>query len=203
MKERIITHVFIMAILSGCIVAQPNNIDNICSIFGEKRNWYDSAQATEDRWGIPIAVNMAVIYQESSFRARARPERSKFLWVFPGRRPSSAFGYSQALDSTWEDYKEMSGNRSASRSKFDDAIDFVGWYNSNSKRINHITAFDAKNFYLAYHEGNSGFARRSYSDKEWLIDAANRVQRNSERFQQQLKSCRRDLKKGWLQRLFS
>ena len=90
MKERVITHVFTMAILSGCIAAQPNNIDNICSIFGEKRNWYDSAQATEDRWGIPIAVNMAVIYQESSFSARARPARTKYLWLLPGRRNSSA-----------------------------------------------------------------------------------------------------------------
>lgn len=189
--------------LYGCISSQPNDIDNICSMFEEKRNWYSSAQSAEKRWGIPIAVNMAVIYQESSFKARARPNRSKFLWVLPGRRPSSAYGYAQALDSTWNDYKKFSGNKNASRNNFSDAIDFVGWYNSNSRRINSIDYFDAKNFYLAYHEGNSGFARQSYKEKQWLINAANRVQRNSEIFSSQLKNCENELSKGWLWRLLS
>ena len=190
-------------LLSGCISSQPTDIDNICSMFKEKRNWYSSAQSAKKRWGIPIAVNMAVIYQESSFKARARPDRSKILWVLPGRRLSSAYGYAQALDSTWDDYKKFSGNKNASRKSFNDAIDFVGWYNSNSRRINNIDYYDARNFYLAYHEGNSGFARQSYRSKEWLINVANRVQRNSEIFSSQLKSCRNELSKSWLWRLLS
>ena len=190
-------------LLSGCISSQPTDIDNICSMFKEKRNWYSSAQSAEKRWGIPIAVNMAVIYQESSFKARARPDRSKILWVLPGRRLSSAYGYAQALDSTWDDYKKFSGNKNASRKSFNDAIDFVGWYNSNSRRINNIDYYDARNFYLAYHEGNSGFARQSYRDKKWLINAADRVQRNSEIFSSQLESCRNELSESWLWRLLS
>ena len=172
-------------------------------MFKEKRNWYSSAQSAEKRWGIPIAVNMAVIYQESSFKARARPDRSKILWVLPGRRPSSAYGYAQALDSTWNDYKKFSGNKNASRNNFSDAIDFVSWYNSNSRRINSIDYFDAKNFYLAYHEGNAGFARQSYREKQWLINAADRVQRNSQIFSSQLKNCENEFSKGWLWRLLS
>tara|TARA_Y100001934_G_C11662983_1_gene455328 strand:- start:8 stop:526 length:519 start_codon:yes stop_codon:yes gene_type:complete len=172
-------------------------------MFKEKRNWYSSAQSAEKRWGIPIAVNMAVIYQESSFKARARPDRSKILWVLPGRRLSSAYGYAQALDSTWDDYIKFSGNKNASRKNFNDAIDFVGWYNSNSRRINNIDYYDARNFYLAYHEGNSGFARQSYRDKKWLINAADRVQRNSEIFSSQLESCRNELRESWLWRLLS
>ena len=190
-------------LLSGCISSQPTDIDNICSMFKEKRNWYSSAQSAEKRWGIPIAVNMAVIYQESSFKARARPDRSKILWVLPGRRLSSAYGYAQALDSTWDDYIKFSGNKNASRKNFNDAIDFVGWYNSNSRRINNIDYYDARNFYLAYHEGNSGFARQSYRDKKWLINAADRVQRNSEIFSSQLESCRNELSESWLRRLLS
>jgi len=191
----------VSTIFSGCITTQPNDIDNICSMFNEKRSWYNSAQSAEKRWGIPISVNMAVIYQESSFKARAKPERSTILWILPGRRPSSAYGYAQALDSTWDDYKIISENKRASRSNFNDAIDFVSWYNSNSRRINKIAPFDAKNFYLAYHEGNAGFARQSYSDKEWLINAADRVQFNAERFNSQLKSCENELSKGWFRRL--
>ena len=202
-KMRVTFAACVSIILSGCITSQPSDIDNICSMFDEKRNWYNSAQSAEKRWGIPIAVNMAVIYQESSFKARAKPERSKILWVLPGRRPSSAYGYAQALDSTWDDYKIISGNKRASRRNFNDAIDFVSWYNSNSRRINKIAPFDAKNFYLAYHEGNAGFARQSYSDKNWLINAADRVQLNAERFNSQLKSCESELNKGWFRRLLS
>ena len=202
-EVRMVTAACVSMILSGCIATQPNDIDNICSMFDEKRNWYNSAQSAEKRWGIPIAVNMAVIYQESSFKARAKPERSKILWVLPGRRSSSAYGYAQALDSTWDDYKKISGNKRASRSNFNDAIDFVSWYNSNSRRINKIAPFDAKNFYLAYHEGNTGFARQSYNDKDWLINAADRVQFNAERFNSQLKSCENELNKGWFRRLLS
>ena len=193
----------VSTIFSGCITTQPNDIDNICSMFNEKRSWYNSSQSAEKRWGIPISVNMAVIYQESSFKARAKPERSTILWILPGRRPSSAYGYAQALDSTWDDYKIISGNKRASRRNFNDAIDFVSWYNSNSRRINKIAPFDAKNFYLAYHEGNAGFARQSYSDKNWLINAADRVQLNAERFNSQLKSCESELNKGWFRRLLS
>lgn len=190
-------------VLSSCISSQPQNITNVCEIFAERRNWYQAAHDSEERWRIPIAVNMAFIYQESSFRARAKPERSRFLWVLPGPRPSSAFGYAQALDSTWNDYESTSGNSRASRSNFADAIDFVAWYNANSSLTSNIASSDARNLYFAYHEGNGGYQRRTYLDKPWLIDVANRVQENSEMFSHQLSSCRRDLEKNWFQRLLS
>jgi hypothetical protein len=190
-------------LLTSCVSSQPRNITNVCDIFDDRRSWYRAAHDSEERWGIPIAVNMAFIYQESSFRARAKPERTRLLWVLPGPRPSSAFGYAQALDSTWNDYESNSGNRSATRSNFDDAIDFVAWYNANSSRISSIAPGDARNLYFAYHEGNGGYQRRTYTDKQWLIDAANRVQSNSERFEAQLNSCRRELEKNWFQRLLS
>ena len=191
------------AIVASCVASQPNNISNVCSIFEDRPGWYRAAKASEDRWGIPIPVNMAFIYQESSFRARARPERSRVLWVLPGPRPSSAFGYAQALDSTWDEYQSRSGNGGASRSDFDDAIDFVAWYNANSTRLSGIGTYDARNLYFAYHEGNGGYQRGGYRNKDWLIDAANRVQQNSERFSSQLSSCQRDLEKNWFQRLLS
>ena len=111
--------------LTACVATQPENITDVCAIFEDRRSWYRAAKNSEQRWGVPIAANMAIIYQESSFRAKARPERSKVLWIFPGARPSSAYGYAQALDGTWQDYIRVSSNRNASRSEFDDAIDFV------------------------------------------------------------------------------
>lgn len=200
---RLIFSILLAIYLSACLATQPRNITNVCAIFEDRRSWYQAARNSEQRWGVPIAVNMAIIYQESSFRARVRPERSKVLWVFPGTRPSSAYGYAQALDGTWQDYIRGSGNRSASRSDFDDAIDFVAWYNARSTRINSIAPNDARSLYYAYHEGNGGYRQKSYIEKPWLIDAANLVQSNSNRFSSQLASCRLELEKNWFQRLIS
>ena len=194
---------FAYIFLVSCVSSQPRNIADVCAIFEERRGWFEAANTSEKRWGIPVAVNMAIIYQESSFRARAKPQRSKVLWVLPGPRASSAYGYAQALDSTWKEYKSASGSKRASRSDFKDAVDFVGWYNANSSRVSSIAGTDAYNLYLAYHEGNAGFQRGSYQDKQWLIAAANRVQINSERFNSQLEGCSKQLEKGWLRRLFS
>ena len=185
-------------VLSGCNSAPPANLGDVCSIFTERTNWYRAAKAAEERWQTPIALNMAIIYQESSFRSRARPARERFLWVFPGARPSSAFGYAQALESTWQEYQLRSGNDTASRSDFADAVDFVAWYTANSRRISGIKATDARSLYFAYHEGNAGFQRGRHLRKRWLIQAADQVQQNSEKFGRQLDRCHAEFEKAGL-----
>lgn len=190
-------------VLTACASAPPRNVANICDIFEERRSWYEAAKKSERRWGVPIPVNVAFIYQESSFKGRIKPERTKILWIIPGPRPSSAYGYAQALDSTWSEYQQSSGNRGASRANFADAIDFVAWYNANSTRISRINANNARDLYFAYHEGNGGFQRGTHRSKEWLLAAANRVQDNATQFGAQLDSCRRELDKPWWRRLFS
>jgi len=191
-----------LASLAGCISSPPNNTSNVCYMFEEERSWYKAAAKTEKRWGVPVGVSMSFIMQESGFRARAKPARTKILWIIPGPRPSNAFGFAQALDSTWSEYKESTGNGWARRSSFDDAIDFVGWYNANSYKRNQIALHDARNLYFAYHEGNGGYARGTYRSKQWLIDVADRVQRNADRYEQQYAQCEEELSHGWLWRLF-
>ena len=189
--------------LASCVSSPPANITNVCNIFEDRRSWYKAAKRTEERWDVPIPVTMAFIYQESSFESRAKPKRNKFLWIFPGSRPSSAYGFAQAVDSTWEDYMSATGNWSANRNDFDDAADFVGWYNAMSNRVSGIANYDAANLYFAYHEGNAGYSRGTYREKPWLIDASNRVQANSDRFLSQYDDCKKDLDKNWFFRLFS
>ena len=188
--------------LVSCASAPPQNTANICSMFEEKRSWYKAAVKTERRWDTPVYVSMAIIEQESSFNARAKPERTRLLGFIPWFRPSSAFGYAQVLDQTWTEYKEEAGNWGAKRSDFGDAIDFVGWYTNNSNRINGIARNDAYNHYLAYHEGNGGFARRTYSNKDWLIDVSRNVQANANLYERQYAQCERDLSRNWFMRLF-
>jgi hypothetical protein len=203
MPFRPIVAITLLMILASCVASQPRNVANVCDIFTDRRAWHQAAKASAQRWGVPVPVNMAFIFQESSFRARAKPERSRFLWIFPGARPSSAYGYAQALDSTWSDYVRASGNNRARRNNFNDAIDFVAWYNANSTRVSNIDPFDARNLYLAYHEGNGGYQRGTYREKQWLLDAAGRVQANTDRFSAQYANCQRELNKNWFQRLFS
>ncbi len=187
----------------GCTTAPPKNLDNVCEIFEEKRGWYKDARKSSRRWGTSIPVMMSFIYQESAFKARARPPRTKILWVLPGPRPASAFGYAQATNETWSGYKKSTGSWGADRSDFDDAIDFIGWYNDQSHRRNKISKNDAYHLYLAYHEGQGGFAKKTFAKKKWLKDVARKLSDRADSYTQQLNGCEKKLGRGWLLRIFS
>ncbi len=188
-------------LLGACVSARPANPNNVCDMFEERRAWYRAAERTEDRWDVPVPVTMAFIYQESGFRARARPERTRLLGFIPWTRPSTARGYAQALNTTWDEYRSETGNFLARRSKFADAVDFVGWYNQHSFRRNNIDRHDARNLYLAYHEGHTGFNRGTYRDKAWLMPVAERVQQNTDRYAQQYEACEEELGRNWFRRM--
>jgi len=169
----------------------------------KKSGWYDDARDSQRKWGSPIPVMMSFIYQESSFKARAKPPRKKILWVLPGPRPASAYGYSQATDDTWRVYKKSTGAWTADRNNFEDAIDFVGWYNDQSFRKNKIQKTDPYHLYLAYHEGQGGFAKRSFRNKGWLKDVAKKVSARTDVYQRQLNGCEKKLQKGWFWKIFT
>ena len=116
-----------VAVVSGCATSPPSRVDDICHIFREKDDWYDASADASEKWGSPIGTLMAIIHQESRFRATAKPPRRKILWIIPGPRPSSSYGYTQALVETWETYERDAGNYGADRDDFADAVDFVGW----------------------------------------------------------------------------
>ncbi len=79
--------------LVGCATTPPNDVSNLCEIFYEKEDWYDAAEEMREKWGVPIHVPMAMMYQESSFRHDALPPRDYFLFGFiPWGRGGSAYG---------------------------------------------------------------------------------------------------------------
>ena len=186
-----------MVVSAACATSPPTDVEDICSIFEEKRGWYKAAKKSEERWGTPTHVQMSIIRQESSFRFDAKPPRTKLLGFIPWSRPSDAYGYAQALDSTWEWYKDDSGRRFADRDDFDDAIDFVGWYTNMSNVSVGISKWDPYNQYLAYHEGQEGWRRGSYRGKGWLKDTARKVDYRAREWGAQLKRCEDDLDDGW------
>lgn len=187
------------AALAACAGAPPSNPENACSIFAERRGWWDAVRDSERRWGVPPEVQLAILYQESTFEHDARPPRRKILFVIPGlRRQSSAYGYAQATRSTWDWYKDDTGRRFVDRDNFRDAADFVGWYGDKSKELSDIALDDARGQYLAYHEGHGGYNRRSYRGKRDVVAAADRVGQRASIYRRQLRSCRRDLDRRFL-----
>jgi hypothetical protein len=186
-----------VTLVPGCATTPPENIDDICEIFEEKDDWFDEAEAVEKRWGVPIHVQMAIIRQESSFRDDAQPPRTWLLGFIPWTRPSSAYGYAQAKDATWDWYITKTSNGGADRDDFADALDFVGWYVTVSHRALGISKWDAYRQYLAYHEGHGGYRRKTYRNKAWLIRVAKKVDRNSKRYARQLHGCREELESRW------
>ena len=173
-----------LLLIQSCITKPPENPDNICLIFKEKRSWYKAVIRSEKRWKIPPYVLMSFVYPESSFKSLARPERKILLGFIPWFRPSTAAGYSQALVNTWEDYKDETGNTRASRKDFADSADFIGWYASKGY-YQGFERTDARSLYLAYHEGYSGFKKKTYRKKQWLIKVSDRVQTRSTKYQKQ------------------
>ncbi len=167
----------------------PKNLDNACSIVKERPHYLDAMRRTERRWGVPVAVQMATIYQESKFIGNARTPRKKSMGIFPGERVSTAYGYGQALDGTWEEYQNEAGRRRARRDDIRDATDFMGWYFTKTHTGLGIPLHDAKHQYLAYHEGRTGYARGSHNRKAWLLRVSDEVALRAILYDTQLKSC--------------
>src|SRR5690606_4404336 len=142
--------------LAAC-ATPPRHINNICSVFDQRdgwfNNWQSTAQRAERKYGVPVPVLMATVRKESGFKANAKPPRTKLLGFIPWKRQSSATGFSQALDGTWAQYKRESGNFTARRTSFADAVDFVGWYHEKTADNLGVAKNDTFNLYLAYYSG--------------------------------------------------
>ena len=190
--KKIFTALAFVLLVSACGGgggSAPNNLDNACSIVSQRASWLKDMKAVERKWGVPVHVQMATIHQESKFVSDARTPFRYAIGVIPMGRQSSAYGFSQALDATWKEYQVDQRRQSAKRDKFRDAVDFMGWYMDGSSERLGISKYDARNQYLAYHEGRTGFARGSYNRKSWLLRVSQAVADRSEMYRYQLISC--------------
>ncbi len=180
-------------VVGACATPPPSHTANVCAIFSEKgglfNNWYRVAKSTEREFGVPVPILMATIKTESNFRANARPPRQKLFGVIPWKRASSAYGYSQALDGTWDWYRRATGRTSARRTSFSDSIHFVGWYHYQSHRRNRVALNDAYRLYLNYYAGHAGFKRGVWRQRPEMQRAARRKANIAQRYAQQMQAC--------------
>lgn len=180
-----------LASCGGGNFSAPRNMDDACAVIRQRPQYLAAMKVTQRKWNVPISVQMSVLYQESKFIGNARTPHEYALGVIPMGRQSSAYGYAQALDSTWDDYREDQHRMGARRDNIRDATDFMGWYIDGTADKLGIARTDAENQYLAYHEGRTGFTNGSYKAKTWLVVVADRVGRRASMYRGQLATCLR------------
>ena len=198
LEKLLIVLSIILIFVAACTSMNLTNTADSCVLFDEKKNWYKATKKSYDKWKAPIALQLAIINQESSFKQFAKPARKKLFGIIPSSRPSSAFGYAQVINPTWDWYKLKNGKNNASRANFSDVTDFIGWYSDQTTKILGIPKNDFYNQYLAYHEGHGGWKKKSFQSKKWLIDVAKNVESTGNKYNNQLKQCESELnKKGF------
>ena len=185
--------IFIFLLISACS-SIPKNTSDSCSIFNERYLWYKYTKKTEHKWGTPIYLQLAIIKMESDFDWLAKPERQKIFKVIPYKRPSSSFGYSQAVKGTWDQYKKETNNKLATRARFRDSVDFIGWYTDKTEKLLKISKKDVYRQYLAYHEGWGNY--KNYKNNQKVIILAKKVAEQANEYRKQLKKCQKRLNKN-------
>ena len=185
--------IFIFFLISACS-SIPKNTSDSCSIFNERYLWYKYTKKTEQKWGTPIYLQLAIIKMESDFDWLAKPERQKIFKVIPYKRPSSSFGYSQAVKGTWDQYKKETKNKLATRARFRDSVDFIGWYTDKTEKLLKISKKDVYRQYLAYHEGWGNY--KNYKNNQKVIILAKKVTEQANKYRNQLKKCQKRLNKN-------
>ncbi len=192
--------VFVLTVtifLVACI-GRVGDINDACDLLENKRSWYKGLNKASIEWGVPKAIILAFIHQESKFKAKAKPPRKRLFGIIPTFRPSTAYGFPQALDTTWSEYRKATNSRFAQRDDFGDAADFIGWYINGSKLKLKLPVDDVKGHYLAYHEGRGGYSRGTYENKGWLLAVAEKVKSRALLYSSQLAQCESKLSRNRL-----
>ena len=179
-------------ILASCS-SVPKYPQNACKIFGENYLWYKSAKKSSEKYGVPIHIILAFINKESGFNRWAKPKRKKLFKIVPYKRPSSSFGYSQAVNKTWELYKSETDNPLALRARFKDSVMFIGWYINKTNKINKISLNDSYRQYLNYYLGWGDYAKKIYKTNTKAIIFAKSVEKQSKIYKKQLLGCQKSL----------
>ena len=190
MKIKLFALIALVVVQScGILNRVPSSQSDACDLLEHRSSWRRAVNAASKKWGVSPSLQLAFIKTESNFRARAKTPRKYFLGIIPTGRISSAYGYAQALDGTWDWYRKDSGNRSGSRTNFADATDFIGWYVNKTNEKLKLSKSNVYRQYLAYHQGHAGYASGRYKSSDAIQAVARRTADNAKLFKRQLSKC--------------
>ena len=201
MPKKILNNNLIYFIIFSFVVSCssiPKYPENACKIFSENYLWYKSAKKSSQTYGAPIHIILAFVNKESGFNRWAKPKRAKLFKVIPYKRPSSSFGYSQAVKKTWELYKAETDNPLALRTRFKDSVLFIGWYMSKTNKINKIPLSESYRQYLNYYLGWGNYAKKAYKTDKKAIIFAKSVEKQSKIYKSQLIECQKSLNNKYI-----
>ena len=201
MQKNILNKNFIYFIIFIFLVScssVPKYPQNACKIFGEKYFYLKYSRAASKKWNVPISSILAVINKESGFRRFAKPRRTKLFKIIPYRRPSSSFGFSQAVNKTWDLYKKENNRPIALRMSFKNSSDFIGWYFWKTNKINKVSIKDTRNMYLNYYLGWTAYKKKAYQNDKKAIIFAMSVEKQAKIYKSQLRECKSVLNKSYI-----
>ena len=189
---------FIIFLFIASCSSIPKYPQDACKIFGENYLWYKSIKKSSDTYKAPIHIILAFVNKESGFNRWAKPKRTKLFKIIPYKRPSSSFGYSQAVNKTWELYKTETNNPFALRTRFKDSVMFIAWYMNKTKKINKIPVTDPYRQYLNYYLGWGNYSKKVYKTDKKAIIYAKSVEKLSKIYKNQLKECQKNLNNKYI-----
>ena len=189
---------FIVFLFLASCSSVPKYPQNACKIFGEKYSYLKYSRAASKKWNVPISSILAVINKESGFRRFAKPKRTKLFKIIPYRRPSSSLGFSQAVNKTWDLYKEENNKPMALRISFKNSSDFIGWYFWKTNKINKVSLKDTRNMYLNYYLGWAAYKNKAYEKDRKAIIFAKNVEKQAKIYKNQLRECKSILNKNYI-----
>ena len=185
-------YIFIFLFFASCS-SIPKHPANACKIFSEKYLWYKHIKQSSETYGAPVHIILAFVNKESGFNRWAKPKRTKLFKVIPYKRPSSSFGYSQAVNKTWELYKTETNSPLALRTRFKDSVMFIGWYMQKTNKINKIPLSDPYRQYLNYYLGWGSYKNEAYKTDKKAVIFAKSVEKKSKVYKNQLRECKENL----------
>ena len=77
----------------------------------------------------------------------------------------------------------------ATRTRFKDSVDFIGWYTNKTEKILKISKKNAFQQYIAYHEGWGNY--KNYKQNQKVISLAKKVENQSNKYKSQLEECKK------------
>lgn len=167
----------------GCAqrVADP---DNICEIFRQHPEWCKILDRVRKKFGVPVAVEMAILYQESNFTNYSAIESKKL-----------SLGDEERTATFWQRYFGKF-YYSQNKMNFRLAANFMGWYLARLHKKLDIPFNEADTLYLVYGEGTLNYRLADYQFKQELVRTALMVAWRAREYQAQLPHCRAMLSKS-------